>query len=90
MINIEDKILLSESSEEGPSLVGELSLEQAFFLKTAGPANGETEQFSEFLVKAKAAGKIEISISWCGTPVQGMLLSQNPVQWQKKPTVKGA
>ena len=64
VISIEDKILLSGSPEEGSSPVGELPFEQAFFSKAAGPVDGKTEQFLEFLAKAKAAGKIEISMSW--------------------------
>ena len=71
MINLEDIILLSGSPEEETSPVGELPFEQVFFSKAAGPVAGKTEQFLKFLAKAKAADKIEISMSWRGTPIQG-------------------
>lgn len=91
VISIEDKILLSGSPEEGSSPVGELPFEQAFFSKAAGPVDGKTEQFLEFLAKAKAAGKIEISMSWRGTPIQGTVtFPKAPSNGKERPTDESA
>lgn len=73
VININDVILLSGKPESNTTPVEELPFEQVFFSNTAEPVNNKTDQFLEFLTKAKAASRINITTTWRGVSVGGSI-----------------
>lgn len=73
VININDVILLSGEPESCMTPVEELPFEQVFFSNAAEPVNNNTDLFLEFLAKAKAARRFNITTTWRGVPVGGSI-----------------
>lgn len=71
VININDEVLLEGRPEDDVFPVEQLTLEQAFYIKTIKPVDDKVDQFIDFLGKAKVVGKINIALTWRGVPVRG-------------------
>lgn len=79
VINLNDVVILEGRPKNNSDPVEELPFEQAFSLKTAKPVEGNNEKFIDFLEKAKAAGRINITMTWRGTLVSGTItFPENP------------
>ncbi len=78
-ININDEIILKGRPKSDAGPVEELPFDQAFFDKAAQPVEGKIDQFVSFLARAKAAGKVIVTMTWHGAAVGGEItFPENP------------
>lgn len=72
VININNEILFSGEPKDATP-VEQLPFNWAFYSKTAEPVDDNVERFTDFLTRAKAAGHIDIVMTWRGAPVRGTI-----------------
>ena len=72
VININNEIVFSGEPKDATP-VEQLPFNWAFYSKTAEPVDDNVERFTDFLTRAKAAGHIDIVMTWRGAPVRGTI-----------------